>query len=110
VLWAGIAVSQEAVPFLAERHQKQGLSCAACHKEDEPKTPASGAACLVCHKSLDAVAERTKDFEKNPHSNHITQVSEVECTQCHKGHKEIAPLCHQCHAGMTFEKSEAHAQ
>ena len=104
IFWTGIAITQEKESFLADRHQKREVECKACHGEGEPKALESGKSCLVCHKSLEAVAERTKDFEKNPHNNHITQVSDVECNQCHNGHKETTPLCHQCHEGMTFEK------
>jgi fumarate reductase flavoprotein subunit len=93
--------------FTADRHKSRGMSCVGCHKEAEPKTAADAKVCLACHKSLDAVAERTKDFEKNPHSNHITSSNDVQCTQCHQGHKADVIMCHSCHSGMTFERGAA---
>ena len=110
VLGTGIAITQEKKLFTADSHKERGLTCAACHKEEQPKTAASGEACLTCHNSIEAVAEKTKDFERNPHKNHITDGSDVACTQCHQGHKDNISLCHQCHAGMTFEKTPAEAK
>jgi hypothetical protein len=106
VVLIGVGIAQDKGPFTADRHKERGVKCEACHKEAQPKTAASPKSCLTCHKSLEAVAERTKDFEKNPHDNHITQTTDVECTQCHHGHKEDEPLCNQCHSGMTFEKGQ----
>ncbi len=104
IFWIGLAAAEE-IPFTAERHKKANVQCAGCHDgEAQPKTAATQKGCLACHKSLEAVAERTKDFEKNPHQNHITDSSDVECTQCHQGHKADVVLCLQCHAEMVFEK------
>jgi hypothetical protein len=106
--WAGLAVSEETKkPFAADLHKQRGLECTACHKEAKPKTPASAEACLTCHQSMETVAEKTADRKPNPHKNHITEASDLECTLCHKGHKADAPMCHQCHIGMEFEKKEA---
>jgi len=110
LLWAGAAVAEETAAFTANRHQARGLACNACHGEAQPKAPAPATACLACHQSIEAVAERTKDFEKNPHQNHITEASDLECTQCHQGHKADTPLCHQCHLGAKFEKKPAAAK
>jgi hypothetical protein len=93
--------------FTADRHKSRGISCIGCHKEAQPKTAAPEKVCLACHKSLDAVAERTKDYSPDPHSNHITQSSDIECTQCHQGHKADTILCHRCHSGMKFAKNSA---
>ena len=106
MIWTGLAAVEEKSDFTADRHKTRGLACEACHAEAQPKTPASGQACIKCHKSLEAVAERTKDFERNPHQNHITEGSDVECTQCHYGHKADVPLCNQCHSGFVFEKKK----
>ncbi len=104
MLLTAAAVAEETAAFTAARHRERGVTCEDCHKEAQPKTPASAEACLTCHKSIEAMAERTKDFERNPHDNHLTQGSDVECTQCHQGHKADTPVCHQCHEGMKFEK------
>ena len=108
----GIAIAQEEQegPFTADRHKERGLKCEACHGDPEPKTAASPKSCLTCHKSLEAVADRTNDRERNPHNNHLTQSSDVECTDCHHGHKADTILCHQCHTGMTFEKMKSEEQ
>jgi hypothetical protein len=107
-LGIGAVVSEENKDsFTADRHKSRGISCIGCHKEAEPKTAASAKVCLACHKSLEAVAGRTKDFLPNPHENHITQSSDIECTQCHQGHKADTILCHRCHSGMKFAKNSA---
>jgi hypothetical protein len=110
VLWAGTAITQEKKLFTADRHKERGLTCAACHKEEQPKTAASEGACLTCHNSIEAIAERTKDFERNPHKNHVTDSSDIACTACHQGHKANISLCDQCHAGLKFEKKQAEAK
>lgn len=104
----GAVISQEkAKSFTADRHKERGMACVGCHKEEQPKTAAEAASCLACHKSLESVGERTKDFVQNPHQNHITDSSDVQCTQCHQSHKEDTILCHNCHAGMKFERQPA---
>ena len=106
IIGTGIATPQEKDVFTADRHKKRSISCNACHEEAQPKTPATSKSCLSCHQSMEAVAERTKDFEKNPHKNHITESSDLECTECHRGHKADTPVCHGCHTGMKFEKKQ----
>lgn len=106
-LCAGLAATQEEKSFTADRHKKNNIKCAGCHKEDQPKTAAPENACITCHQSMEKVAERTKDFEKNPHRNHLVESSEVACTQCHQGHKADVVICENCHSGMRFEKRQA---
>ena len=103
-LWSASAISEEEKPFMADRHKERSLACTVCHKEAEPKTAASPEACLACHQSIEAVAQKTADLKPNPHKNHVTEASDLECTQCHQGHKADTPICHQCHIGMVFEK------
>jgi hypothetical protein len=106
ILWTGFAITQEKTTFTADRHKERGLKCEACHKEAQPKKPASAEACLGCHKSLEAVAGRTKDYNANPHQNHITESGDVVCTQCHQGHKADVLLCNNCHQGMQIVKPD----
>ncbi len=106
LLWIGAAAAAAEDSFLADRHKALNVKCAACHGEEQPKTAASGETCLTCHKSMEAVAERTKDYNQNPHRNHITESSDLECTQCHFGHKADHPVCLNCHAGLKFEKQQ----
>jgi hypothetical protein len=103
LLLTGAATTQEKKSFTADRHKERGLACNACHKEDPPKTAASGEACLPCHTSMEAVAERTNDFAKNPHKNHLIDSTDVECTDCHQGHKADKVACEQCHSGFKFK-------
>jgi hypothetical protein len=106
--WTGLALSEETKkPFTADSHKQRELACTACHSETKPTTTASPEACLTCHQSIEAVAEKTANRKPNPHKNHVTEASDLECTQCHHGHKADAPMCHQCHIGMEFEKKEA---
>jgi hypothetical protein len=105
-LWTGLSTAQEERGSTADRHKKRDLACDACHGAAQPKEPALPQACLPCHKSIEAVAEKTKELKPNPHQNHITEQSDLECTQCHHGHKADTPLCHQCHEGMKFEKKQ----
>lgn len=108
---AGAAVAEKADnkaekknAFTADRHQKRGVACAACHEgEEQPKTATSQKGCLACHTSLEAVAEKTKNYTVNPHSNHLTDSSDIECTRCHQGHKADTPVCNQCHTGFEFK-------
>ncbi|MBP1624208.1 MAG: hypothetical protein H6Q07_2228 [Acidobacteria bacterium] len=104
IIWAAMAISEEKKGVTADRHKERGLKCEACHKDPAPTQAATGDACLPCHKSLEAVAERMKDYQMNPHKNHITDSSDVACTDCHQGHKPDTLLCGQCHTGMVFEK------
>lgn len=103
-LYAGTAITQEKKSFTADFHKDKGLDCGVCHKESPPKSPVSGEVCLPCHTSMEAVAERTKNYERNPHRNHLTDAMDVPCTDCHQGHKANKSVCEQCHAGMKFEK------
>jgi hypothetical protein len=109
-LWTGTALTEEKNSFTADQHKALGLTCAACHKEEPPKTAASGESCLACHTSMEAVAERTKDFEKSPHKNHLVETSDIACTDCHHGHQANTSLCDQCHTGFKFEKKQAEAK
>ena len=110
VFWTGTGIAQEKESFTADSHKERGLACAACHKEEQPKTAASGEACLTCHNSIEAIAERTKNFNKNPHKNHLTDSSDIACTECHQGHKANISLCNQCHTGFKFEKEQVEAK
>jgi hypothetical protein len=110
VILTCLAVAGDKATFTADRHKALNIGCAACHGEEKPKSAASEKACLTCHKSLEAVAEKTMDYNKNPHKNHLTEASDLECTQCHYGHKADIPVCNSCHQGIKFEKQRAEAK
>jgi hypothetical protein len=107
MLGASAAMVQEKSKFLADRHKDRGVACTVCHGDENPPKPAAGEKCMACHKSLEAISERTKDYDKNPHENHLTGSMNVSCVQCHNGHKADEPVCGRCHSGMKFEKKQA---
>ena len=111
ILATSAVIAEDKTGFTADRHKGRNLACGACHGgEAQPKTAASAEACLTCHKSLEAVAERTTGFVQNPHDNHLTQSTDLECTVCHHGHKADTIACEQCHSGFKFEKSQPEAK
>jgi hypothetical protein len=110
VILTSFTIAKDKDAFTADRHKDRKLDCAACHGEATPKTAAPAKSCLTCHQSLEAVAERTKDFVRNPHKNHLMEAADVECTQCHNGHKADTPVCNTCHQGIKFEKKQAEAK
>ena len=107
LLGIGVSMSQETPENkkpLGNRHSDRGLACGVCHEgNDKPTTAAKPEACLTCHGSLSAVAERTKGYIANPHKNHITESNDITCTQCHQGTKEDTVICLRCHTGMKFK-------
>jgi hypothetical protein len=107
VICAGIAIAQDQSPVTSERHKSKNIACTGCHGEEQPKAAGNAEkSCVTCHKSLEAVAEKTKEMLPNPHQNHMTESQDVECTQCHHGHKADTPICTQCHSGFTFAKPQ----
>lgn len=102
---AQMTFSQQAKSsFTSDRHLAQGLQCSDCHGEGK-KQPVRGDKCLECHQSFEEVAKRTEDMKPNPHSNHITESTDLDCTNCHKGHKQNEIYCVTCHKTMTFNRS-----
>lgn len=79
---------------IAERHMAQGVKCEACHLQADKSVPVRKQACLQCHKSYAALAEKTKNDHPNPHFNHY---GERDCSVCHKGHQPSTLVCNQCH-------------
>ena len=56
-------------------------------------------ACLTCHQSYAAVAEKTKNLkngEPNPHASHHYGEG-IACTACHSEHKTSQVYCNNCH-------------
>lgn len=91
-LFVGICSAEN----LADFHVQQGAKCEVCHQEQAPKpnSRVNPQNCLACHKSFEAVAERTNKLEPNPHNSHL---GEVPCSDCHQGHKEYKNMCNDCH-------------
>ena len=82
--------------FLANRHAQMGVKCEQCHKAKMPKAGAKvkNERCLACHQSYEALAERTKALNPNPHKTHL---GNVRCTDCHAGHQQGKLMCNDCH-------------
>jgi hypothetical protein len=106
ILLAGMAIANDD-GFTANRHEKKNMDCNACHGIAKPKEAAPANSCITCHKSPEAIAEKTSSFRPNPHKNHLMESSDIECTQCHHGHKADTVMCNDCHSGMRFEKIPA---
>ncbi|MEF2074182.1 cytochrome c3 family protein [Consotaella aegiceratis] len=78
--------------------------CTDCHENDKPEEAPPYGICLTCHKSYEALAEKSSKLDPNPHDNHYILDSEPDCDECHMGHKVREPICVDCHEGMVFEK------
>lgn len=96
-----VASAAQAEEFLADRHEKKGIECTACHvKAGKPELKIDDQkheACVGCHGWYDEVAKKTvpSDPENvNPHSQHD---GNLPCTECHKGHKKGYNYCGDCH-------------
>lgn len=53
--------------------------------------------CLQCHQSYDALAEKTKNLEPNPHKSHLGAVNCIECHKADKPSKQPELMCNSCH-------------
>jgi fumarate reductase flavoprotein subunit len=89
-------------PFLADLHQSKGLTCASCHADNPPKSPAADQTCVNCHGGVAAIISRTDNYFPNPHVSPHSAVP--QCTTCHHGHKPFEIACRSCHADRTFVK------
>jgi hypothetical protein len=97
--------AKEMVSANALKHQKVGISCAACHNTDKPTATAPVSACLKCHSDGKGkfTGPGAKDYafdggvrkKVNPHQSHVTDVS---CSDCHKTHVPSVNYCNQCHS------------
>lgn len=93
ILLFSVAVAAFAADMTVDEAH-EGLSCADCHNTDTPVKRPPVSACLACHDSYAAVAERTKRFSPNPHDSHQ---GELRCSLCHSPHKEDKLYCNECH-------------
>ena len=76
---------------LSVKHQNFGLTA-------EP----AQAVCLQCHGSYDALAQKTKASEPNPHANHM---GKVQCNACHTWKGQSRLMCNDCHNFPALEKN-----
>ena len=82
-------------------HIDNGVKCNACHKSNV-NDYVNNDQCLKCHKSYDALAEKTKDMEINVHQS--AHFKNLECTSCHTSHTELKVFCEDCHGPITRDK------
>lgn len=91
---------------LKPQHQAAAKDCAVCHTQENAVngnafvTP-NNKACLTCHQSYEALAQRTAKLpngEPNPHASHHYG-SGISCTACHSEHKPAQQAyCNNCHS------------
>ncbi len=86
-------------PNLDALHMRNQITCSSCHGKSLPQAgdTVEKDRCLVCHKSYQELAKKTKPAkfpERNPHESHV---GEIECALCHKAHKPSASYCLECH-------------
>jgi len=86
--------------MLADLHQASGVACAACHKENPPKTAVPDQVCVACHGGVPAIIARTDNYEPNPHVS--PHSADLRCATCHHAHKPSEVSCLACHADKTF--------
>lgn len=87
---ANAAQTKTVKPF----HKEAGLTCEDCHGTKTPNKVATEENCLSCHESREAVEERTKKDDPNPHFGHDGSIG---CNDCHKEHEMSVLYCDQCH-------------
>lgn len=90
----GVSFAEDGKSFMADKHQAEGVKCAACHAEGEKKSKVSMDKCVKCHESYEKVATKTANMERNPHTGHFV---DLQCTTCHHGHKQSENYCGTCH-------------
>ncbi len=104
LLWAGSPQLADAASFREEGiHNKEGVSCKACHLVDKPDKKPSSKECLDCHGSYDKVAKRTSKLHANPHDSHL---GPIDCLKCHSVHdlpEAFEGPCVECHADFEFK-------
>jgi hypothetical protein len=81
--------------LLSTKHANKGVTCNNCHKEISSKSLVPTETCLKCHGgNYEALAEKTKKVDPNPHASHK---GDLGCESCHHVHKESVDRCGACH-------------
>ncbi|NPU84415.1 MAG: cytochrome c3 family protein [Syntrophaceae bacterium] len=98
--------TEQAAPAAAglERHQKAGLTCKSCHKEEPPKTVVPGDQCMTCHGDLAKLIQKSSKAVPNPHASpHINPGEQPKCEDCHHIHKPSEISCLNCHQDFKYK-------
>ncbi|MEG0323494.1 MAG: cytochrome c3 family protein [Raoultibacter sp.] len=134
--------AKEANGCLAKVHADLSYTCIDCHTDESAlagvhenagsatpatklkKTEVSSQACLLCHDSREALAQKTTDIAivddagkaVNPHALPASKDhDEIECAECHVSHKSVETLqeaksmCASCHHAGVFECGTCHS-
>jgi hypothetical protein len=97
--------TEPAAPAAAglERHQKAGLTCRSCHKEEPPTSPVPGDQCMTCHGDLAKLVQKSSKAVPNPHASpHLNPGEQPNCGDCHHIHKPSEVSCLNCHQDFKF--------
>jgi hypothetical protein len=81
----------------AERHAKNGVTCADCHGKTGKPQPVPMWKCVSCHGPTKDLAARTEQVQPtNPHqSRHFG--TDADCNKCHHQHMKSENECGKCH-------------
>jgi len=81
---------------LSHIHQLNEVKCSDCHHLGQAPKPLKTEECLVCHGTMEEVAQSTESLTPNPHdSPHYGK--EVDCNACHQAHARFQYFCAKCH-------------
>ena len=91
---------------IKSHHDKLGFDGKNCHKQADPKDykALSADECLSCHKSYDALAERSGHlgYDDNVHAS--PHYPKMDCNLCHRSHKPSQNYCVMCHSQDSMKK------
>lgn len=99
---ASSAVASETVTSTAVASAATRSDFARRHAAFGLKAPYENAACLGCHGSYEALAEKTSTLEPNPHRNHM---GHVQCESCHAMESEPRLMCNDCHSFPSLDEA-----
>ena len=91
---------------IKSHHDKLGFDCKNCHKQADPKDykALSADECLSCHKSYDALAERSGHLEYDDNVHASPHYPKMDCNLCHRSHKPSQNYCVMCHSQDSMKK------
>lgn len=95
--------TKENYPFKA--HEKLNFDCKSCHKEANEKDykALSVNECLSCHKSYEALAERSGHLGYDDNIHASPHYPKMDCNLCHSTHKQSKNYCVMCHSQDTMK-------
>ena len=92
-------------------HADNSLTCADCHKTENPDKRAPASSCKGCHENQGGTYKGIlgddgkpvkKDYSESAGTRnvniHDSHQGEIRCTACHTYHKEPVLYCNECHS------------